>query len=322
MTGWALLVDVVVILVCAFGAWRGYKDGVIAASANLVGLVVSLVAAFYFYAPMASLFLKIWTVPQSIANVFGFLFLAFVLDGVLTTLVMLLATKMPPQFHQLPITHWFGLPMGLINSLITVGYIASLFTGLPLEHPAKTAVEQSVLARPLIAVVNALGAPVDKLITPAINDLSQLFTIEPDSKDIVDLKFKVQDPQPDPEDEDGMLVLVNKERTSRGLPALEMDDALQKVARAHSLDMFQRGYFAHYTPEGLDPFDRMKAAGITYQSAGENLAMAPSLQLAHTGLMNSPGHRRNILDPSYRKIGIGAYKDPRYGIMFSQEFTN
>ncbi len=101
-----------------------------------------------------------------------------------------------------------------------------------------------------------------------------------------------------------------------------MDEQLRSVARAHSRDMFVRGYFSHYTPESKDPFDRLKDANIAYLAAGENLALAPTLPTAHTGLMNSPGHRRNILDPNYHRVGIGAYQSARYGMMFSQEFSN
>src|SRR6185503_18152883 len=65
------------------------------------------------------------------------------------------------------------------------------------------------------------------------------------------------------------------------------------------------GYFAHETPEGLSPFDRMRAANVRFLVAGENLALAPTLSLAHTGLMNSPGHRANILRPQFGRVGIG-----------------
>ena len=86
--------------------------------------------------------------------------------------------------------------------------------------------------------------------------------------------------------------------------------------------MFVRGYFSHYTPEGKDPFQRMHDAGVTYRTAGENLALAPTLQLAHTGLMNSPGHRANILHPQFGRVGIGILDGGRRGIMVSQEFRN
>ncbi len=75
------------------------------------------------------------------------------------------------------------------------------------------------------------------------------------------------------------------------------------MARAHADDMFRRGYFSHDTPEGVDPFQRMKQAGIVFGLAGENLALAPTLDIAHNGLMNSPGHRANILKPHSGRWG-------------------
>ena len=64
--------------------------------------------------------------------------------------------------------------------------------------------------------------------------------------------------------------------------------------------MFQQGFFAHVDQTGTTPFDRMRAGGVSFRAAGENLALAPTVQIAHDGLMNSPGHRANILNPRYR----------------------
>jgi uncharacterized protein YkwD len=106
------------------------------------------------------------------------------------------------------------------------------------------------------------------------------------------------------------------------LKPLILDTGLQEVARAHSKDMFARGYFAHNTPDGLTPFDRMDKAGIKYITAGENLALAPDVETAHRGLMDSAGHKANILSADFGKVGIGVIKSSKYGEMFSQEFTN
>ncbi|KKR60955.1 MAG: hypothetical protein UT99_C0004G0001, partial [Candidatus Curtissbacteria bacterium GW2011_GWA2_40_31] len=89
-----------------------------------------------------------------------------------------------------------------------------------------------------------------------------------------------------------------------------------------SKDMFKRGYFSHYSPEGKDVGDRLEDSSINYSLAGENLALAPDVIRAHNGLMNSEGHRRNILDPAFSKIGIGAIDGGVYGKMFTQVFTN
>src|SRR5207244_2441058 len=105
--------------------------------------------------------------------------------------------------------------------------------------------------------------------------------------------------------EQRMFSLINQARTDHGLQPVMFDNNLRDVARAHSQDMFARGYFSHNTPEGITPFERMAKAGIVFTYAGENLALAPSTDLAEQGLMNSPGHRANILNPNFRKIGIG-----------------
>ncbi|WP_432711580.1 CAP domain-containing protein, partial [Pedobacter sp.] len=87
-------------------------------------------------------------------------------------------------------------------------------------------------------------------------------------------------------------------------------------------DMFDRGYFSHYTPEGEDPFARIRKYRVSFMSAGENLALAQTLPLAHVGLMNSPGHRANILNPSFGRLGIGILDGGIYGLMITQNFRN
>ena len=85
---------------------------------------------------------------------------------------------------------------------------------------------------------------------------------------------------------------------------------------------FARGYFAHDTPEGRDPFERMREANVRFLTAGENLALAPTVQVAHRGLMNSPGHRANILHPQFGRVGIGILDGGIRGLMITQDFRN
>src|SRR5688500_19561546 len=119
-----------------------------------------------------------------------------------------------------------------------------------------------------------------------------------------------------------MLDLLNAERVANGLQPLAPDPELTEVARRHSADMFARGYFAHDTPEGLTPFDRMRQSNVSFLTAGENLALAPTLQVAHTGLMNSPVHRAIILRPHFGRLGIGIMAGGMRGLMVSQESRN
>jgi uncharacterized protein YkwD len=133
---------------------------------------------------------------------------------------------------------------------------------------------------------------------------------------------KRADNKPAPQLERAMLTLVNEERGKRGLRLLSTDGELTRVARAHSLDMILRRYFSHYSPDGDDPFDRFRTAGIRYRAAGENLALAPELEQAHTMLMRSKDHRENILRPSFGRVGIGIIDGGSRGLMISQEFRD
>ncbi|SHK08306.1 uncharacterized protein, YkwD family [Anaerobranca californiensis DSM 14826] len=118
-----------------------------------------------------------------------------------------------------------------------------------------------------------------------------------------------------------MLELVNQERVRHGLKPLIMDQNIVMVARLKSQDMIVNKYFAHNSPVYGSPFDMMRSFGISFRTAGENLAGSPSVIRAHTNLMNSPGHRANILNPNFTHIGIGIVEGGPYGIMFTQMFV-
>jgi uncharacterized YkwD family protein len=121
-------------------------------------------------------------------------------------------------------------------------------------------------------------------------------------------------------DEQQMLDLVNQERQKQGLPALKADLELTKVARVKAKDLIDNNYFDHNSPTYGSPFDMMKQFGIQYQTAGENLAGNSSVEGAHTSLMNSQGHRENILNSAYTNVGIGIVDGGQYGKMFVQMF--
>ncbi|MFZ5815201.1 MAG: CAP domain-containing protein [Bacillota bacterium] len=121
--------------------------------------------------------------------------------------------------------------------------------------------------------------------------------------------------------EQQMLNLVNQERAKNGLAPLKADLQLTQLARLKSQDMIKHNYFSHQSPTYGSPFDMMKRYGVSYRTAGENLAGNSSVTGAHTGLMNSPGHRANILSTKYTHVGIGIAQGGSYGMMFTQMFV-
>lgn len=114
--------------------------------------------------------------------------------------------------------------------------------------------------------------------------------------------------------------LLNSDRAANGLPALKVNSQLTTLARNYAQDMIKRGFFSHYNPEGQSPFDRMQQAGISYNYAGENLAINTSVPTAETAFMNSAGHRANILSPNYTEVGIGLARNASGQLYAVQEF--
>lgn len=100
--------------------------------------------------------------------------------------------------------------------------------------------------------------------------------------------------------------LVNSERAAQGLTALQKDSRLAALAQQKAEDMAKNQYFSHTSPTYGSAFDMLKAAGYSYKTAGENIAMGQkSAASVMDGWMHSSGHRANILHTSYEKIGVG-----------------
>ncbi len=102
-----------------------------------------------------------------------------------------------------------------------------------------------------------------------------------------------------------MVEIINEARIENGESSLTVDPELTRVARIKSQDMEENNYFSHHSPTYGSPFDMLDHYNIEYLHAGENIAANPSIRDAHNSLMNSPGHRENILNPNYTHVGVG-----------------
>lgn len=114
--------------------------------------------------------------------------------------------------------------------------------------------------------------------------------------------------------------LINAKRVANGLTTLKIDDELQNVARIKAKDMVDNNYFSHNSPIYGSPFDMIKKFGISYKTAGENIAGNSSNSGAVNAWMNSKGHRANILNNSFNYTGVGVVKSPKYGKVYVQMF--
>ncbi|MFE2234353.1 sigma-70 family RNA polymerase sigma factor [Streptomyces sp. NPDC059442] len=109
---------------------------------------------------------------------------------------------------------------------------------------------------------------------------------------------------------DQVISLVNAERAKAGCSPLTANSQLTRAAQAHSDDMAARDFFDHTNPDGKGPGDRVTATGYPWSTYGENIAMGQSsAEQVMESWMNSPGHRANILNCSFKEIGIGIHDE-------------
>lgn len=119
-----------------------------------------------------------------------------------------------------------------------------------------------------------------------------------------------------------VLRLVNAERQKQGISALTLDANLTSIANTKAADMRDNNYFSHTSPTYGSPFEMLQRFGVNYSAAGENIAAGQkTAQAVMTDWMNSSGHRANILNKEYTKLGVGYQSGGSYGTYWVQLFT-
>lgn len=322
--------DVVLVVVFLFYMIEGYAVGFIAGLFDLSSFVISFLVGLKFYGVVGYFLSTTFSIPQGFANALGFFLCAFITELILNILLRRLASGIQKRVLYeegessgvKKVNQWLGILPGFLSALILLSFLLTLIVALPFSPFLKETVVSSKIGSSFVSNTQGFENNLHSIFGQAFNDTLNFLTIEPKSNESVSLHFKTTKVSIDEVSEGKMLDMVNKERTKRGLAPLESDTKLTELARLYGKEMLKEGYFSHYTPKGLSPFDRMAANNISYNSAGENLAFAPSVELAMQGLMQSKGHRENILSEKFGHVGIGVIDAGIYGKMFVQEFTD
>lgn len=320
--------DILIILVLLFYAIEGFALGFFASLLDLIGFISAFLIGLTFYGFFGDLLVSTFNMPRGFSNAIGFFIAAFLAEViiifVLKKITRTVSFYIKTVFETASLKYLYGflgvIP-GVLSGAILVAFILTMIIALPLSPFLKKATTESLIGSEMVSKTQGYAKDINGVFGGAVNDVLSFITVAPKSDETVDLNFKAEG-KVNRNAEEEMFLIVNKERVKRGLNELTFDNSLAEVGRRHCSDMLKRGYFSHYTPEGLSPFDRMAQADIVYSYAGENLALAPNTKLAMDGLMKSPGHKANILSENFGTIGIGAIDGGIYGIMYCQEFTD
>ncbi len=314
-------IDFLIIIVILLYGLGGYRQGFLRMSADILGIVISFIIALKYYPFVGELFVG-WGVNANMAKPIGFFALWTVMQIVFWSLAILIFHYIPTMFHEKKVNKYLGIIPGLFKGVMIVGIFLIVLMTLPLSAKAKDQISNSSTAGELVKLAAKIENQMETVMGQLNNTLTFTGTTNGAHGESDKLNFSTDTFEIDEADEIKMLEMVNQERRKNGLLSLKLDTLIRNVARAHSMDMVRNGYFAHENFSGQTPADRMNMAKVIFSLAGENLALAPSIDLAHIGLMNSQKHRENILDPQFGRIGIGVIDAGPYGLMITQDFAD
>lgn len=315
-------IDLIIVLVLVYFASSAFRYGFLLILADFASFFVSLLLSLRVYQYLSDFFKNNFTLTKSLSDALGFLVAAILIETVLGQIFYWLISKLPKKLRNSKINKYLGIVPAVGEGVVFTAFILTLIISLPVRPNIKRDITNSKIGSYLVEKTSGVERSINKVFGGIIDNSLTYFTVKEGSRESVKLDSEVGDLTVDEESESQMFTMVNAERTKRGLEALAWAPNVVPVTRAHAKDMWERHYFSHYSPEGKDVGDRLNAAKISYSIAGENLALAPTIQTAHTGLMNSEGHRENILETRFKKVGIGVIDNGFYGKMFVQVFTD
>jgi len=322
-------IDLIIIGVFIFYLVEGLRRGFIEQTLELVGFFLTIFLAFATYKPFAS-WLSAQTGIEGLgAQPVAILLLWVVFQIIYSFLLQILYPLIPANLRSMKPNKMAGVVPAFLKAFIFVSILLTLIVSIPaVPTKLKSTIDGSTLGSRFVAQSGTVEAYLSRVLGQDIKNTFAFLTVPAQTEEIIRpddrvmLKFTYQDGTVDKQSEQKMLALVNQERIKVGRKPLVWDEKIAETARKHSRDMFERGYFSHQNLDGLSPFDRMERDGIDFQAAGENIAYAATVDLAHGGLMRSPGHRANILEEDFGKVGIGVIDGGPYGKMFTQNFTD
>jgi uncharacterized protein YkwD len=316
------LIDALLLLVILLGVAGGVRLGFLAGAGRLITVAAGLTLAFMGYRYPAGVlelraaWLGVWIAPLCFLGTY------LIADLVLGAIIRWMVNAVPREVHAHAGNRAMGAVPGFAIGLVHAIVVAVILSTLPLSDRLTEMTRESEITARLAEPGEWIEARFAPIFDPAVRRTMQALTVPPDSRGSIKLPFRVENARNRPDLEAAMLELVNAERAKQGLKPLQADAEIAEVARAHGRDMFARGYFSHVTPEKKDLSERLRQGKVRFLVAGENLAHAPTLARAHQGLMNSPGHRANILRPEFGRLGIAVLDGGKYGLMVTQNFRN
>jgi len=315
-------VDLLFIIVTLIFAIWGYFRGGIKEFYSLFSFFISIYIALVLYKNFLSLVGWITFMPESYVKALAFFGIWLIVEVLFFTVFYFGADKLPQSWEKSRTNAAFGILGGGLKALLILSLIFLSLLMLPLPKYVQKSISKSYFSKFGHDNSPQLVSFVDTNFSGLGSNVIKAVAVSPDQKKIVKLGFTEKNPIINIAEEKVMLTKINKARTEIGVDKLVLDDKLSEVALSHGIEMFAGGFLSHLSADGSSPFDRLNKQQISYFFAGENLAIAPDLDSAFNALMESPGHKANILSGDYGKVGIAVLGAGSKGNIYVQEFTD
>ncbi len=320
------MIDFILGLYFASLAVRGWIRGFVREVMDLLGLVIGILAGIRF-SEAAGRFIESWSgIGPGTARVVGGIVIMIGVGLALALVANWLGKVM--RLPGLNLTNRLGggaLAFGWGWMLATI--LISVASVVPLPDEWQAQFDESTLVSILIdeeqpAQQAIRGVTGDRTLQAALN-FEQLLggervVLDPEASYAID-PVDSEEVERDRAAEQELFELVNRARLEAGLDVLDWHERLSDVAEEYARRMATEGFFSHVAPDGSTLGSRVAEGGVPYRIVGENLALAVTVPIAHDGLMESPGHRANILHEEFSSVGIGIVETP-YGLIAVQVF--
>lgn len=312
------MTDALALAVVALFGLLGYRRGGLDMMATFLGILVGLAAALGAQRTLAAV-APLGSTPEA-SRAAWFLILFATGQLVTVTVVSRLLRRRYSSWAGTRRNHWLGLLPGLLEGTVVAAMLVLVLLLLPQKLATADELHEGAVTGPLLKLGGVMQAAIHEEFGSGVRELLGMGP----PIGVPDRRYPLpatSHGEREPGAEQELFDLLNGARREAGLPLLERDSALDEVAVGHCGDMWRRGYFGHADPEGRDVQFRVEERGLGYTLVGENLALAPTAGVAHRGLLDSPGHRSNMLSSKFRRAGVGAVRGPT-GVTFTQVFRD
>ncbi|MEX0825374.1 MAG: CvpA family protein [Acidimicrobiia bacterium] len=322
-----MLIDFLALLLLAYLLVRGWARGFVREAFDLAGLIVGIILAFRLAPLVGSVLSALFGFSEPVARLIGGSVVFFVVGAGAA-----IAARLIEGRFRLPglngVNRAGGASLAAAWGVFVATLVMTIGVILPMPPTVAGHFDDSLIARTL---TDPDGLPQDVFADFAgdriVEAMLNLRELVGDRKVVIGPGESLEIPPVDPDDlerdrdtAEEIFEKVNASRVEAGLEPLRWSGDLAGVAARHAREMYVEGYFAHESPRTGSVGDRLRAAGISYRLAGENLALAATPNEVHNGLMDSPGHRANILGSEFATVGIAVIRGP-LGLMTVQVFT-